>query len=235
MNTTNATTMNIRFFILSGLLLISVIASTQTSLTVKGQYGSAWQNQPATFNTQNDLNQVAHFGFGVELFRQLNSHWALGVAPAYARRGTSFEFGFINGLIIGPLPSFEARLKLNYLQLPFLLRYHGKLKGELAYFIQGGAGFSYLMGGYREVRIFDSPNPLERQDLDFDTTDAELNRFDFGWQNSLGVSYPLGKGRVTLSGEYYNGFLDVDQKNFSQNRSWGIGLGYQMTISKEKE
>lgn len=210
-------------------LTLGCFLNGQTTLTVKTQVGNAWHSWPND-PVAGTEETILHYGVSATLFRDLNERFALGVAPGFMRRGTDFEFGFMNGLIVGP-PSFQAQLHLNYLQLPFLFQAKFPLTGKLSFFGQAGAGFSYLLSGYRETRPTFGIN--QRLKLDFIERDAELNRFDFGWQMAAGVGYPLGQGELQVSFEFYHGQIDVDQKNTSKNRNLALGLGYQIPISRK--
>ncbi|MEL6969348.1 MAG: porin family protein [Bacteroidota bacterium] len=219
------------------LLLLATASSTaQTTLNIKMQVGHAWQNSSSDIlSFIREDEPFLHYGLSAEVFRAVSHKLALGIAPGYMRRGTDFEFGFINGLVIGPIPTFDAQLHLNYLQLPILIKYETPLLKKLTLNLQTGAGFAYLLSGFREARLFGSDMPTERRSLDFSGTDEEINRFDFGSTSSLGVGYPLPKGKIQLSFDYYHSFMDADQKVDSQNRTWAVGLGYQFVISKTVE
>ncbi|MEL6660438.1 MAG: porin family protein [Bacteroidota bacterium] len=219
------------------LLLLATASSTaQTTLNIKMQVGNAWQNSSNNFLFLSRADEpFLHYGLSAEIFRAVSRKFSLGIAPGYMRRGTDFEFGFINGLVIGPIPTFDAQLHLNYFQLPILAKYETPFLKKLSLNVQTGAGFAYLLGGFREARLFGSDMPTERQNLDFSGNDEEINRFDFGWASSVGFSYPLPKGKIQMSLDYYHSFMDADQKVDSQNRTWAVGLGYQFVISKAVE
>ncbi|MEL6660437.1 MAG: outer membrane beta-barrel protein [Bacteroidota bacterium] len=209
-------------------LLGTPTLSSQTTMQIKSQIGEAWQTSNLSFSAGPD-REVTHFGFSVELFRQMSKRLSIGVAPGFMRRGTSFETGFLNGFFIGP--RFEARLFLNYIQLPFYLKTNFPIYRKLECFGQTGIGYAYLAGGFREATVITAVLPTERLRLDFEEGDAELNRFDLGWHSSLGLKLAVGKGKLALTYDHYRGFIDVDQKNDSKNRNWGIGLGYQFNLS----
>ncbi len=215
-------------------LLSTTVAQAQTTMTIKSQYGQAWQQQPplSLRSSDKELN-IPHYSFNVEVFKPINDHFAIGAAPGFSRRGTEFEFGFLNGFFVGA--SFRARLFLNYLELPFLAKIETNIFRKLTVHGQFGAGLSYLAGGYREATTIGSEATTTTQDLDFEFSDAELSRIDFGGYGSLGLGYPIGNGQIILSGNYYYGFVDVDQKNESLNRNWGVGLGYQFPLSKAND
>ena len=219
---------------LSGLLSYSAL-SGQTTLTIKAQFGQAWQGTTNFFFLDdNDYPRLAHYGLSAEFFRAVTPKFSLGVAPGYMRRGSELEVGFINGLFVGPIPSFDSRLHLNYFQLPLLAKYETALFQRFSISGQIGAGFAYLLGGYREVKFFGSNVDRERQNLDFDGLDDDLNRFDFGLYSGIAVGYALKQGKLLLSFDHYHGSFDVDQKVVSENRNWGIGLGYQLPLNQAK-
>lgn len=213
--------------------LSTTISHAQTTISFKSGYGQAWQQQPSFSQRSNKELNIPHYSYSVEVFKAINSHLAIGAAPGFSRRGTEFEIGFLNGFFVGA--RFRSRLFLNYLELPFLAKVETRIYRQLTVHGQFGAGLSYLTGGYREATTFGSQSTTTTQDLDFEMTDAEFNRLDFGGHASLGFGLPFGPGQVILSGNYYHGFIDVDQKNESLNRNWGVGLGYRFALSKSNK
>ncbi len=205
----------------------------QTTLTIKGQNGKSWQNYGDDFPINGYDQNISHYGFSAEIFRLLTNRVSIGVAPGFMRRGAACEPGFFpTGDLVAPFPAFDATVFLDYVQLPVLVRVEFPIAGRLSIFGQGGAGLSYLAGGYREITFFGTIPSMEERRLDFDGQDENLNRFDFGWSSTLGFGFRIGKGMVRVSGEHYYGFLDMNQNNTSLNRNWGIGLGYQISLSK---
>lgn len=203
-------------------------------MTIHSEYGQAWQQQPGvSVRSSNKELNIPHYRFSVEVFKPINDHFAIGAAPGFSRRGTEFEFGFLNGFFVGS--RFRAQLFLNYLELPFLAKVETEIFHKLTIHGQFGAGLSYLMGGYRNATSIGTQASNTSQDLDFEFSDAELNRLDFGGYTSIGLGYPIGIGQIILSGNYYYGFVDVDQKNESLNRNWGVGLGYRFPLRKTND
>lgn len=225
--------MRLLYILILVLFCISAVQS-QTTLTVKIQAGKSWQNYGDDFPINGYDQNITHYGASVEVFRQLTDRVALGVAPGFMRRGAACEPGFFpNGDLVAPFPSFDATVFLDYVQLPFLVRAELPLVGRLSVFGQGGAGFSYLIGGYREITFFGLPPSTEERQLDFEGADQNLNRFDFGWSSTLGFAFRVGKGKLRVSGDHYYSFLDMNQNNTSLNRNWAVGLGYQISLSKQ--
>lgn len=222
-----------RYFTFLLLLILAVSVTTaQTTLTIKAQAGKSWQNYGDDFPINGYDQNITHYGFSAELFRDINPHFALGIGPGYMRRGAACEPGFFNGdFIADPFLAVDATIFLDYVQIPFLVRGTLPLFGKLEVFGQGGAGFSYLVGGFRDITTFFVPPSTERRKLDFEGADQNLNRFDFGWSSTLGFAYPIGKGKLRVSGDHYNSFLDMNQRNTSLNRNWAVGLSYQFTLS----
>lgn len=214
------------------LLISTALLPAQTTIGVKAQTGNAWLTFPDGFSIEAYDFRILHWGYSIEVFRQLNSKLALGVAPGYVRRGSEREIGFINGFG----PRFRAQLYLNYVQLPFYLKFTQQLSGRFAVYAQSGVGLSYLTDGYREVETFNvgNPPPNENRPFDFDRVDENINRLDFGWYSGLGFSYGLGPGDVSLSFNYYHGFVDFNPFEPLKNRTWAVGLGYAVRLGKEE-
>ncbi|MEL7251218.1 MAG: hypothetical protein AAFO03_22510 [Bacteroidota bacterium] len=221
--------------LLSILLLFSFALSSQTTLTIKSQLGRSWQNYGDDFPLNGYEQNITHYGFSAEVFRAINHRLAIGVAPGFMRRGAACEPSFIAGDRLFPTGVLtDATIYLDYLQLPFLIRADFPIWGKLEATAQTGAGFAYLLSGFREITFLNVSVPDERRDLDFSGADNNLNRFDFGWSSSVGFAYGIGRGEVRVAGEYYNSFLDMNQNNTSLNRNWAVSLAYQFNLSKAK-
>lgn len=221
-------------------LLVSIVllflfvpqTSAQTTLGVKAQTGNAWLTFPDGFIIEAYDFRILHWGYSIEVFRQLSPKLALGAAPGYVRRGSEREIGFINGFG----PRFRAQLYLNYVELPFYLKFKQRPGGRFSTFAQTGAGLSYLTGGYREVETFNvgNPPPNEVRPFDFEGLDENINRLDFGWYSSIGFSYRLGPGELSISVDYYHGFVDFNPFEPLKNRTWAVGLGYAFRLGKKE-
>lgn len=213
------------------LLLLCIPALTaQTTLGVKAQTGNAWLSFPEGFVLEAYDFRIPHWGYSLEVFRQLNPKLALGIAPGYVRRGSQREIGFINGFG----PRFRAQVYLNYVQLPFYLKFEQKLIGRFSGFAQTGVGLSYLTDGFREVEMFNvsNPAPNEMRPFDFEGVDQNINRLDFGWYSSAGFAFLLGPGQLSIFADYYHGYVDFNPFEPLKNRTWSMGLGYGFRLGK---
>jgi hypothetical protein len=223
-----------KYLTVVSLFLILSTLSAQTSIGLTIQGGEAWQNYGNDFAINGFDQRITHYGANVEVFKAINANIAIGAAPGFARRGAACEPGFIpsNGDFVFPGPSFDATIYLNYVELPFLVKGQARIWKKLSAYAQTGAGFSYLISGYREVTTFTFPTTTEHLDLDFNRDDSNLVRFDFGWHSGLGFAYPMGKkGAIQLFGKYYHSFMDMNENNTSLNRNWAVGLGYRRAVN----
>lgn len=214
---------------LSCCLFFACSAFSQVTLGLKIQAGEAWQN----FGDQSSVNgidhRIIHYGASLEVFRELTPTLAIGLAPGYVRGGTAYDPPLFPSVFVLTIASVYT----DYVKMPFLLKWQTPLTSRLSVYGQAGAGFSYLIKGYRDTAFFISPTPVtERRELDFEEDDDNFNRFDFGAQAGLGLAFRLGKGQIQLSGEYYNAFLDSSQSFISLNRNWSVGLGYAIRVGK---
>lgn len=226
---------NFTLLLFSLFLMPLFLLAQTTTLTVKVQGGKSWQNYGDDFRINGYDQKIDHYGMSAELFRSVTPHIFIGVAPGYMRRGAACEPGFIVGDLADPFFFIDATIYLDYIQLPFLLKLTYPIIGRLEAFGQTGAGFSYLAGGFRDITTGFNTTTTERRTLDFSGADSNLNRFDFGWNSALGFAYRIGAGKLKASGEYYHSFIDINQNNTSQNRNWGIALGYQIPLSSPNQ
>jgi hypothetical protein len=219
-----------RIFLCTKVLILAIMtsASAQTTIGLQVQGGEAWQYYGEEIAINGFDQRIPHYGWSVEVFHPLGEHFALGVAPGYSRRGAACFPGFAGNRV----PSVaDAALYANYLELPFLLKSSFPIAGRLKGVVQLGAGFSYLLDGHWKLSFSLIDTEPEKRPINFEDDDF-LNRFDFAARGGLGFSYPLGPGALQLLGNYYHGFLDVNDNNTSLNRSWSVGLSYHYQLGK---
>lgn len=199
----------------------------QLSVGLQVETGESWQY----YGEQTEINgfdqRISHYGFSAALFYAISPKISVGVKPAYMRRGAACFPGFAG--IEQPVVQ-DATIYANYVQLPLLAQMNFPVTNRFSVFAEAGGGFSYLLDGHWQLLLFDNlEGNAERRDIDFES-DTFLNRYDFAAQGSLGFAYQMGPGQVQLAGGYYHGFLDVNDNNTSENRTWSLSLGYQYTL-----
>lgn len=147
--------------------------------------------------------------------------------------------------------------RINFLQLPVHLKYQRPiaLKGKLSVHIQAGPYIGYMVSGKQIVksdslRVFidavgtqEIPQTLVSQFFgnSVDTTiDAkkDLYHWNAGVSGTLGLSYALKKGKITLEGGGNYGFFDLQKGNAHGKNKIGAGLvvlGYAHSITCHKK
>ena len=119
--------------------------------------------------------------------------------------------------------NFKSEVKINYLELPILLKLNFSAEKAFSFFINGGVYAGYLLSakditnGSSNVYLDDKlTQPLTPAAISFDqSTDIKENikKFNFGLQGGLGISYDLpDKNRLMLTGGGNYGLVNL-QKN----------------------
>jgi hypothetical protein len=147
----------------------------------------------------------------------------------------SFEFGNMTYDI-----TWEDKIRLNYFQIPVLAKV--TLGSErLGFDIMAGPHLAYGVGkitydySYTERVngvIEDRESGSESETWD----ELEANRFDFGFTGGIGISLPVGPGRLGLDARYQLGLLNLLEDPYENekltNRNIQIGLSYLMPIGR---
>ncbi len=164
---------------------------------------------------------------------------AIPVSPEYA----SF---FPEGV---PVPaylysSYSSEAKLNYLELPLMLKYEYPFSQKFSVFVNGGPYVGYLLSAKNVTSGTDNiyldktlTMPLLPAPVSFDAnTDikSDLTSFNVGVQAGIGFAYSLGTaGRLILTGggNYGLTHIQVDPANGQNNTGAAtITVGYLVNL-----
>ncbi|NJN33207.1 MAG: PorT family protein [Saprospiraceae bacterium] len=126
-----------------------------------------------------------------------------------------------------------ANTTVKYLDIPLALKYSLGAPDGVQFFAMAGPSLGYAISGELEtfakvlidVRVASTPIDLSAQNY---------KRFEVGGIVGLGVSAPLGNGRVFLDGRYTTSFMDVYEVPVVganvRNQGYGVSLGYIMNL-----
>jgi outer membrane protein with beta-barrel domain len=137
----------------------------------------------------------AFVGGGFVLF---HLHHGLGIEPEllYAQQG-------------GRNDDTDAELRLDYVQLPVLLRYDFLEPSTVHPFVYGGPAFSLEVNCSRTT---------EGHAVDCDQSSIHQRPFDFAGVIGAGVSLKVGREAVSLSARYLAGTAEVFDNGVGKNR-----------------
>ncbi len=159
---------------------------------------------------------------------------------------TEFSASFPPGIPVPPYvyASYKTEVKLNYLELPVLLKLNLSVTERLSLFINGGPYAGYLLssntvtGGFSNI-YFDEKltQPLLLTPVSFDqTTDTQddIKQWNFGIQAGIGFSLNLGdvsKIMLTVGGNY--GLIPIQKDEVNGKNNTGavtVAIGYLINL-----
>ena len=247
-------------FLIALLMLLAQFSNAQKTFYVGVHGGLSIPNLTAEPALSNPLNEgyISRVGphIGVLAEMGLSERFSLQAELNYSGQG-----GKRNGVQAIPTPSELALLnsssytyvdikntsRLNYIQLPVMLKFNLKLSEKLKVYISGG-GFAALMVAGNQITSGDSyfysdengtklPIPFKTSfDATTDVSD-KLHKGNVGVQGSLGISYEMGRGKLFVEGGGNYGFIKL-QKDLADavNRAGAglLSLGYAYNLKGNK-
>lgn len=127
-------------------------------------------------------------------------------------------------------PDMDAKLKLDYVEVPVLLYVPLTQSGVSPYLI-GGPAVAFEIGCNVEAGTGNVEVSAECDGNDFL---PDRKKVDFGVIAGAGLSLPMGPGAALVEGRYTLGFSNlVDDSDFSaKNRSIGLMVGYSIPLGR---
>lgn len=217
----------LNLILIFGLFLVAFQANAQLSFGVKGGYTNAWANYGDVVLPEDAQIDIKGFNVSLLGYWKVNNWLQLGTEPGFVRRGAAC---FPGSLGWGTIPLFEADTKvyLNYAELPLMTNFHLDLgQTNCTVFAKAGYGVSFLASAFTEV-ISNTSGTTTHNDLNL--TEAPLNRLDHGIYSGLGFGYHFNQHQIFITANYYTGFMDSEQFNFTKNRSLDLSLGYAFSL-----
>lgn len=220
-------------YLLSTILLL-LIAFVTTSLSAQnlrvyvGPSFSTWGYKNTGFYMPEVKYRAGfHVSTGYEI--PLNEHLSLEPRLQFNSKGVKMNFaGFVEDLD----EEYEfvystSKMRLNYIEVPILIKGKFDIGGEKNIFFNFGPIFSVgLVAKY--VEKYDGMNYVDKGTVKFG--EEGIKRFDCGLKTEVGFEYKkysaamfFDQGLVNLSGDFTK----------IRNRSLGISLGYKIPTKKE--
>lgn len=195
----------------------------QYVLGLKSGMTKAWEEY-GNVDLPADANiSVRGLQLSASFYYTITSKVWLGAEPGYVERGAACKPGFV-------IFNRDARLRLNYVELPFFVAMQLPLiKEKLFIRPKAGLGGGLVLSAFEEQIDLETGSRLERNRLYFDDADP-MRRWDYGLYSGLALSYSIGKHQVLIEGNYYHGIPDVDPNLTSRNRSLNASLGLMLHL-----
>lgn len=207
MNRRGITRMSVWIFILTGILIWTGRAEAQWSVGgVVGMNAASISVNPEP--SSEEYSGRAGFGFGVVVDRQLMENLDLHMEAMYLQKGAKVgETGF------------SAAFKVNYFELPVMLRYTLPVDLSLAPYVMAGPSVGLLTKA--------------KYDWDEGEQDAtgETRKIDFSAGFGAGVKIPEGKRTLFAEVRYLLGFVNINnQSDESSVKNRGLQILAGITI-----
>ncbi len=205
------------------------------NLAIGARAGLMWNNV-----TSRELGNTLTFesistpSVGVVFNASLMENLAFHTELNYTEKGFRTNIGTDVSLFGTQLPiGARANTTVKYIDIPLALKYSIGQPDGVQFFAIAGPSLGYAMSGELEtfakvlidVKVSSTPIDLSSQNY---------KRFEVGGIVGLGVSAPLGNGRVFLDGRYTTSFMDVYEVPVVganvRNQGYGVSLGYIMNL-----
>jgi hypothetical protein len=186
---------------------------------VGGKTGATFSN----YKSKTPWKEVTNIGFtaGVSAYRQINSHFGLGLELQYIQKGYFHKI----------CNTITDQLDANYLEVPVMADYAFLIPGLKNFKAHANLGFYsafWLSGKYR-MEGFDSSS----EEFDFEKNDAK--RFDFGPLAGGRIEYILKNASLSMDFRYELGVIDLqnamNDDTSNTNRALVIGLNYMKILN----
>ena len=126
-------------------------------------------------------------------------------------------------------PSFDATFKLDYIDVPLLLRYDIPVVGPIRPFFVAGPSFGLQVKCEVEASS-DGATASADCDRIADSSEIQFQKktFDLSGVVGAGLDFRLGGTTLMVGARYEHGFSDVVEDASARNRTWSIvaGLGF---------
>lgn len=220
-------------------LLILVVQLANAQKIEIGVKGGLSLSSVSNFDVLNflgqDLKYRAAGGGGVFAEIPLGTQFSFRPEVSYSRRGTKLAGLNLSGLNLGGLGTLlggisNARLDLDYIDIPLLAKYKFSESGVAKPYIVAGPVLSFMVGHQMNNNILSIIDFTYNADLNY-------NKVDIGGMLGAGVEFPVGKVKGFVEASYMRGFTNmVDNlgivKVSSKNNSFGLQAGLAFPIGK---
>lgn len=154
---------------------------------------------------------------GVFLTFHLTNTFGIQPEAIYSQRGASSNSD----------PSFDATIKMDYIDIPVLLRYDIPVVGPIRPFFLAGPAF----GIQTKCAIgVDGDGVSASVDCDQFSGDPEASfeskTFDLSGILGAGLDFRLGGHTLMLGARYQHGFSDVVKDASAKSRTWSVVAGF---------
>jgi hypothetical protein len=204
-------------FLLALLVTVPITSSAQIWY-IGPKAGVTFSN----YKSRTPWKEVANVGFagGVAAYRQINSHFGLGLELQYIQKGYNHKI----------CKTITDQLDASYLELPLMADYTFLVPGLKNFKAHANLGVytAYWLSGKYKMEGFDTASE------EFDFKKNKARRIDLGPLAGGRIEYILRNGSLSLDFRYELGLLDLQNitsdDTSNTNRAFVLGLNYMKVL-----
>ncbi len=170
----------------------------------------------AGLGIEGGLKSSTGLTFSVPIAIEVTNRFTVQPELTYIQKGFGFDLTFGGEKV-------SSAFKLNYVEVPILLKFDVIGTGPVALNIMAGPSLGFLTAG-KVVASLNGQSNSEKIPLE------SLNRFELGLQGGLSLGIKLNNGQIFVDGRYLFGISklgkDAPSEDQLANRGINIGLGY---------
>ncbi len=184
------------------------------------------------------LQNIIGIGIAVPIEISLTDMFSIQPEIMYLQKGAKLAID------VAGVAKIDASQKLNYLEVPVLLKVNFLKDAPLGISLLAGPSFGYALSGTNVVTASGSSIPATNQTTDEDFKD--FARFELGLHGGINLGFALGSGKIILDARYLFGLSNLSSSANTSvsipgttpttsttndkitNRGYSIGLGYMI-------
>jgi hypothetical protein len=230
--------------------LISYGVVAQISIVPKAGVGLGWLNAKTKEIRKSQESRLG-LSAGMEVNVGLGKSLSLQTGLLYTQKGFVMNSPMITNDLGGIIfPSFDMVYRLNYIEMPILLRKTFGSK-KLQPYLQAGVSVGYGLNGKTKVKsddkiVYDFLGAKNKvrfgqipDDGSGDIIYLDINRVDVGLQAGGGLLYKVGKGHLNFDVRFDYGLTNMykfrinTDNNYNKKRLLAFTFGYQLPLGSK--
>lgn len=176
----------------------------------------------SNYKTKTPWKEVSNLGytFGFVGYKQISANIGVGMELQYIQKGYYHKI----------CNTITDKLKASYLEIPVLFDYTFIIPGLKNFKLHGNVGVyaAYWLSGKYKMEGFDQSSE------DFDFSESNAKRFDFGPNIGGRLEYFLKNASVSLDLRYEMGIIDLQNKlnddTNNNNRAFIVGISFMKPL-----
>lgn len=162
-------------------------------------------------------NRTGFLG-GIFVTLHVTNSFAIQPEAIYSQKGFSDN----------SVPSADVTAKLDYIDIPVLLRYDIPVVGPIRPFFVAGPAFGLQVKCAIEASGEEASASVDCDGLQDTEVEFRKKTFDLSGMFGAGLDFHLGGHTLMLGARYEHGFSDVVEDAAVKNRTWSVvaGLGF---------